>query len=145
MNPADPTTLPNSGKMYSPGFTSNAPEGWISNLGLVFSTLSGSGLTATLLDAKLALAESEGKTKIISAPKVLAMNGQAATIKRGDQIIIAATENVASQTIDANLSLKVTPTVSHNNYVTLNIEVTDDQALTVSGRSTLRTNTTGSS
>ena len=85
-----------------------------------------------VLDAKLALSESEGKTKIISAPKVLAMNGQAATIKRGDQIIIPATENVASQTIDANLSLKVTPTVSYNNFVSLEVDVTDDQALTAS-------------
>lgn len=130
--PSDPTAfpVPPAGKNVSPTFTSNAPEGWRPNLGLVFSTLSGSGLTATVLDAKLALAESEGKTKIISAPKVLAMNGQAATIKRGDQIIIPATENVPSQTIDANLSLKVTPTVSYNNFVSLELDVTDDQAIT---------------
>lgn len=131
--PADPTTgFPQGESTRSPTFTSNAPEGWAPNLGLVFSTLSGSGLTAMVLDAKLALAESEGRTKIISAPKVLAMNGQAATIKRGDQIIIPATENVPSQTIDANLSLRVTPTVSYNNFVSLEVDVTDDQALSAS-------------
>ncbi len=129
-NPADPTTagFPTPGKTYSPTFTSNAPGDWAPNLGLVFSTLSGSGLTARVLDAKLALAESEGKTKIISAPKVIAMNGQAATISRGDSIIIPATENVASTTIDATLSLEVTPTVSYNNFITMDVKVTDDTA-----------------
>jgi type IV pilus assembly protein PilQ len=129
--PADPTSgFPAPGKTYSPTFTSNAPGDWAPNLGLVFSTLSGSGLTATVLNAKLALAESEGKTKIISAPKVIAMNGQAATISRGDSIIIPATENVASTTIDATLSLEVTPTVSYNNFITMDIKVTDDTAPT---------------
>jgi type IV pilus assembly protein PilQ len=122
------SSFPTSGKVYSPTFTSSAPSDWSANMGLVFSTLSGSGLTATMLDAKLALSESEGKTKIISAPKVIAMNGQAATISRGDSIIISATENVASTTIDATLSLEVTPTVSYNNFITMDIKVTDDSA-----------------
>jgi type IV pilus assembly protein PilQ len=132
--PADPTatgfTANPPGKTYSPTFTSNAPGDWAPNLGLVFSTLSGSGMTATVLNAKLALSESEGKTKIISAPKVIAMNGQAATISRGDSIIIPATENVASTTIDATLSLEVTPTVSYNNFITMDVKVTDDTAPT---------------
>jgi type IV pilus assembly protein PilQ len=132
-NPSDPTaaTFPAPGKLNSPTFTSNAPSDWAPNLGLVFSTLSGSGLTAAVLNAKLALAETEGKTKIISAPKVIAMNGQAATISRGDSIIIPATENVASTTIDATLSLEVTPTVSYNNFITMDVKVTDDTAPTV--------------
>ncbi len=131
--PTDPSVsppFPTSGRTHSPTFTSNAPGDWAPNLGLVFSTLSASGLTALVLDAKLALAESEGKTKIISAPKVIAMNGQAATISRGDSIIIPATENVASTTIDATLSLEVTPTVSYNNFITMDVKVTDDTAPT---------------
>jgi type IV pilus assembly protein PilQ len=131
--PADPSlggfSTPPPGTTYSPTFTSNAPTDWAPNLGLVFSSLSGSGLTASVLDAKLALAETEGKTKIISAPKVIAMNGQAATISRGDSIVIEATENVASTTIDATLSLEVTPTVSYNNFITMDVKVTDDAAL----------------
>jgi type IV pilus assembly protein PilQ len=124
----DPGGFPPGGRLTSPGFSSDSPAAWSPNLGLVFSKLSASGLTATLLDAKLALSEAEGKTKIISAPKVIAMNGQAATISRGDSIIIPATENVASETLDATLSLEVTPTVSYNNYVSLDVKVTDDNA-----------------
>jgi len=130
-DPSVTPPFPTPGKTYSPTFTSNGPSDWAPNLGLVFSTLSGSGLTALVLDAKLALAEAEGKTKIISAPKVIAMNGQAATISRGDSIIIPATENVASTTIDATLSLEVTPTVSYNNFITMDVKVTDDTAPTV--------------
>jgi type IV pilus assembly protein PilQ len=126
----DPSTYPGGGRLGSPVFTTNAPSGWAPNIGLVFSELSGSQLTATVLDAKLALAEEEGNTKIISAPKVIAMNGQAATISRGDSIIIPATENVASTTLDATLSLEVTPTVSYNNFVSLDVKVTNDTAPT---------------
>lgn len=129
-SPGDPSGFPADGRLSSPVFNSNAPAEWAPNLGLVFSKLSGSALTATVLDAKIALAEAEGKTKIISAPKVIAMNGQAATISRGDSIIIPATENVASTTLDATLSLEVTPTVSYNNYVSLDVNVTDDNAPT---------------
>ncbi len=128
--PGDPSGFPGGSRLASPVFTSNSPEEWAPNLGLVFSKLSASQLTATVLDAKLALSEAEGKTKIISAPKVIAMNGQAATISRGDSIIIPATENVASTTLDATLSLEVTPTVSYNNYVSLDVKVTDDNAPT---------------
>ena len=128
--PGDPSGYPGDSRLTSPIFTSNSPAEWAPNLGLVFSKLSASALTATVLDAKIALAEAEGKTKIISAPKVIAMNGQAATISRGDSIIIPATENVASTTLDATLSLEVTPTVSYNNYVSLDVKVTDDNAPT---------------
>ena len=126
--PGDPSGFPPGGRLTSPGFVSNSPEGWAPNLGLLFSNLSASGLTATVLDAKLALSEAEGTSKTISAPKVIAMNGQTATISRGDSIIIPATENVESTTLDATLSLEVTPTVSFNDFITLEIKVTDDNA-----------------
>jgi type IV pilus assembly protein PilQ len=129
--PADPTTAgfttPPPGKTYSPTFTSNAPGGWAPNLGLVFSTLSGSGLTALVLDAKLALAESEGKSKTLSAPKVLAMQGKVATIKRGEETQLAPSENVQPPPFSAELSLEVTPNVSFNNFVTLTVDVKDDK------------------
>ena len=128
-NPADPTAagFPAPGSTHSPTFTSNAPGGWAPNLGLVFSTLSASGLTALVLDAKLALAESEGKSKTLSAPKVLATNGKAATIKRGEETQLPPSENVQPPPFSAELSLTVTPTVSFNNFVTLSVEVSDDK------------------
>jgi type IV pilus assembly protein PilQ len=123
------TPGPTSGSLTSPGFSTVTPsENWAPNLGLVFSNLTASGLTATVLDAKLALSEIENTSKTISAPKVIALNGKPATISRGESIIIPATENVASTTIDATLSLTVTPTVSFNNFISLDVAVTDDTA-----------------
>jgi type IV pilus assembly protein PilQ len=119
----------NGEKGYGGTFSTNAPEGWASNVGLSFAKLTSDGLGAITLDASLAIAESEGTAKTLSAPKVVAREGTKATISSGDSIIIAATENVASTTLDATLSLSVTPTaVSYNNYITMEIAVTDDSA-----------------
>jgi type IV pilus assembly protein PilQ len=118
--------------LYGGAFSTNTPEGWAPNLDLVVGSLTGNALGFLSLDARLALAETESQAKIISAPKVIASNGQEATISRGDAIIIPATENVESTTLDATLSLTVTPTVSYNDYITLLVDVTDDQAPTTS-------------
>lgn len=117
---------PAGGNLYDPTFSSNAPVDWVSNIGLAFSKLSESGLTATILDAKLALAETEGKTKIISAPKVLASNGETATISRGSTFYLDAAENVEAKEVTATLKLEVTPNVSYNNYVTMAVTLQDE-------------------
>ena len=111
------------------GFTTNSPADWSSNIGISFAKLSGDMLSGLGLDAALALAEADSKAKIISAPKVIAREGTAASISSGDSIVIPATENVASTTLDATLSLTVTPSaVSYNNFITMEVSVTDDQA-----------------
>lgn len=110
------------------GFSTNSPEGWSPNATFLLGALTGNSFLS--LDARLALAENDNQAKVISAPKVIASNGKEATISRGDVIIIPATENVESTTLDATLSLNVTPTVSYNNYVTMEVEVTDDRAPT---------------
>ncbi|MFC1840419.1 hypothetical protein ACFL1N_12615, partial [Thermodesulfobacteriota bacterium] len=116
-------------QVYGGSFSSNSPDGWAGNIGVNFARLTSSGLGAITLDASLAIAENEGTAKIMSAPKVIAREGTSATISSGDSIIIPATENVASTTLDATLSLTVTPSaVSYNNYITLDVSVTDDQA-----------------
>jgi type IV pilus assembly protein PilQ len=126
------TTITAGEALYGGAFSTNAPEDWAPNIDLVVGSLTGNALGFLSLDATLALAETESQAKIISAPKVIASNGQEATISRGDVIIIPATENVESTTLDATLSLTVTPTVSFNDYITLAVDVTDDQAPTTS-------------
>ena len=126
----DPTDFTTSGDLSSGGtFTTNAPDGWAGNLGLSFAKLTNRGLGTVALDASLALAETEGKAKIISAPKVIASNGEKARISRGDIIykeIVTADQRDIKE-LPATLSLSVTPTVSFNNYVTMEIEVKDDK------------------
>lgn len=117
-------------------FATNAPEGWGANIGLSFARLTDGGLGLLALDASLALAETEKKVKIISAPKVTASNGEKALISRGSIIYkeVVTADRVDTKELKAVLSLAVTPTVSFNDYVTMDIEVTDDKALGVDAK-----------
>ncbi|MBN1849533.1 MAG: type IV pilus secretin PilQ [Deltaproteobacteria bacterium] len=138
----DANSYTNDQKGWGGTFSTSTPDGWAGNIGLAFAQ-NFSGLGALTLDATLALAETEGKAKVMSAPKVIAREGTAATISSGDVIIIPATENVPSTTLNATLSLTVTPeAVSYNNYITLVITVTDDQAPSTQRLLTKNINTT---
>jgi type IV pilus assembly protein PilQ len=117
-------------RRYGGNFTTNSPEGWSPNIGVSFATLTGSTLGGLALDASLALAETEGKVKIISAPKVIGRIGQKAKITRGDIVykeIVTADQRDIKE-LPAELSLTVTPTaISFNGYVTMEIQVRDDK------------------
>jgi len=120
-----------SSSIGSTSFTTNAPAGWVSNIGLSLGWLTGGGLGSISLDAALALGETDRKAHVISAPKVLTVNGGEAYIERGSvQYFEVSTLNVIDyKEIPAVLSLKVNPTVSaDNSHVTMVVEVTDDQA-----------------
>jgi type IV pilus assembly protein PilQ len=114
-------------KLVAGTLSTNSPIGWISNIGIDFGYLTSSTLGALNLDANLALAEAEGYVKIISAPKVIASNGESATINRGTTFYLEAAENVEPKEVTANLSLEVTPTVSFNDFVTMDVTVKDEQ------------------
>jgi len=134
-NNYDATTYGTAGdRLWGGSFDTNSPAGWISNIGLNFGRLTSTALGALALDAQLALAETEGKTKIISAPKVIASNGEQATISRGSTFYLPAAENVEAKEVTADLSLEVTPTVSFNNFVSMEISVKDEQQTGTSGK-----------
>jgi type IV pilus assembly protein PilQ len=127
--PTDATTYTSGGDaLYGGIFTSNSPPLWSPNMGISLGVLTSGALGAITLDANLALAETEGQVNIISAPKVLASNGEKAEIKRGTviykELITADTSTV--EELEASLSLVVTPTVSYNDFVTMEIALNDD-------------------
>ena len=128
-------------KVYGGSFSTNSPDGWQSNIGLGFATATFNGRLT--LDASLAIAESEGTAKTISAPKVIAQEGTPAKISSGEIIKIQATENVKSEEWPAELSLSVTPnSISYNDYITLTVDVSDDARLSDSLKTTKTINTT---
>jgi type IV pilus assembly protein PilQ len=134
-NTGVPFGIPTDATNYSTGsdaliggdFSTNGPEGWIPNIGIGFGYLTSSMLGAVTIDASLALAETEGQVRIISAPKVIASNGESATIARGTTFYLEAAENVEPKEVTAQLSLEVTPTVSYNDFVTMELTVKDEQ------------------
>ncbi|MBW2047990.1 MAG: type IV pilus secretin PilQ [Deltaproteobacteria bacterium] len=113
-------------------FSTNAPSGWSPTIGLALGWLTGGGLGSIALDASLALGEEEGKVRVISAPKVLTVNGGEAVISRGEVTYqpIVSLDTVDVKEMTATLSLTVKPTISaDNSHVTMVVKVTDDKQL----------------
>ena len=133
-------------QVYGGSFATNAPTstwGQHGMVGLSFGRMTSSGLGAVTLDASLALAETDGTAKTLSAPKVIAQEGSTATISSGEIIKIAATENVRSEDFPAELSLSVEPSsISFNDFITLNVSVSDDQRVTDTRKTTKTIDTT---
>lgn len=118
----------------SPPF--NVTRGLITNLP---TTLGGGGALALsilnagqLLDVELSAMQTEGRGEIISNPRIVTSNQKEAVIKQGDQIGYLTTTggqqgNLPSvQFKDAILQLKVTPTITADGRVFLNMDVQKD-------------------
>ncbi len=112
-------------------FSTNRPtQDWTPNIGLAFGWLTNGGLGSIALDASLALGETDGKVHIISAPKVLTVNGGEAIISRGEVAYkeISTLDTIDVREMTAALSLTVTPTISaDNSHVTMKVKVSDDK------------------
>ncbi|HEX4955862.1 MAG TPA: type IV pilus secretin PilQ [Thermoanaerobaculia bacterium] len=92
--------------------------------GFVGLTL-GNVLNSFNLDVALRAAEVEGLIKILSAPKVAVLNNQQANIQSGLQIPIQTIANntVTVQFVNATLSLDVTPHVTAEGTVLMDLEI----------------------
>ena len=85
------------------------------------------------LDLELAAAQTEGRSELISSPRVITANQQQADIKQGQQIGYVTYQNSGSGGAtasvnfkDAVLELKVRPTITADNRVYLEINVKKD-------------------
>ena len=100
---------------------SGAPTGV---LGLALGALDG----AAHLDLALSAAERRGEVRILSAPRIVAQNARPATIKQGVTfpVQVVANNTVTVQFRDAVLELTVTPQVSPEGTVLLDLTVNND-------------------
>jgi type IV pilus assembly protein PilQ len=95
------------------------------NGSLGLSLLSGSHL----LDLQLSAAQNEGKSQTISSPRVITANQKQATILQGTEIPYqesASSGATTTQFKNAVLSLKVTPLITPDNRVVMDLDVSDD-------------------
>jgi len=85
----------------------------------------GNVLNTFNLDLALTAAENEGLVNILSAPKVQALNNQQASIQSGFQIPIQTVANntVSVQFVNATLKLDVTPQVTAEGTVLMDINI----------------------
>lgn len=111
------------------------------NFNLPASTTAGSFGLAILganysVDLELSAAQTEGRTEVISSPRVITANQQEAVIRQGQEIGYVTYQNSAGSAAgsgtatvafkDAVLELKVTPTITADNRIYLLINVTKD-------------------
>lgn len=86
-----------------------------------------------LLDLELSALQSEGSGEIVSSPKVITTNGHAALISQGTEIPYIATQTSGVgniQTVSfkkAVLSTEVTPQITPNNNIIMDIDVKKDE------------------
>lgn len=101
------------------------------NLPAAVGVGSGGTLTALIgsvsdsfnLEVQLSALESQGKGRILSNPKVVASDNKKAIIQQGKSIPFDTVSSSGTQVswTDATLSLEVTPTVTHDRYIKLEI------------------------
>ncbi len=90
-------------------------------------TLGGSFERSGLIEATLKALQTEGKTNILSNPKVLTLDGKEARIETGQQIPIKKRDAEGVETIDykkVGLTLNITPYLSTDGPITMDVYVT---------------------
>ncbi|MBN2284521.1 MAG: secretin and TonB N-terminal domain-containing protein [Deltaproteobacteria bacterium] len=87
------------------------------------------GADKFILDAKLDAVEQDGKGKIISSPKVTTLDNVKATIKQGQEIPYAVTDDEGNRSIefkDAALLLEVKPTITPEGKISMEVKASND-------------------
>ena len=128
-SPLGQTTAQGTLNPNSPNFGVNLPAAAGLNqggaIGMTFGSIGGS----LNLNLRLSAAEENGQAKIISAPKITTLDNQRATIQQGVSIPIAQSSALGSNTVfvDANLTLTVTPHVTLDGSVMMDIVATKNE------------------
>lgn len=131
-NISDSSSIVSAGTMTSNanGLNVNLPSGGIGDsvagsIGLTFAKLGSNG---ALLNLELSALEQEGQGKIISSPRVITANQKLARIEQGQERVF--TTNVLGVgsvvTKKATLKLEVTPQITPDDRVNLDVDITKD-------------------
>ena len=80
------------------------------------------------VDLSLSALESITKAKTLSAPKILTMDNEVATIQQGTTFFIPTVSQAGTTTtsVAATLSLSVTPKITPDGYIQLKVTATDN-------------------
>lgn len=93
-----------------------------------------SGTPFDIIDARLQLGEEEGKTRIISAPKILTLDGKLAVIKQGFEVAYIERDSAGGSSVkfkEVDLELRVRPKVTPDNRVMLAVSIKKDDILDI--------------
>jgi type IV pilus assembly protein PilQ len=113
------------------GLASNLPAAIPSAVvGGTFQKLAGTPFE--IIDAQLVASETEGKTNIISAPKIVTLNNSTARIKQGLEVPYLERDSSGNATVrfkDVDLLLEVTPNITPDDRIVLSVFVTKNDVV----------------
>lgn len=131
----DTSDIANGGNLEGDSLNVNLPaRTYTSNpVGAIAYTLLGANFQ---LDLELSALQEEGRGEVISNPRLVTTNQREAVIKQGREVgyltVTGSGTGVATPTVqfkEALLELKVTPTITDDNRVFLNLNVKKDEVL----------------
>jgi type IV pilus assembly protein PilQ len=117
---------PASGQIGPTNYAVNLPsQDATTAIGLHLGSIGNVGF----LSAKIAAAEANSEAKVISAPKITTMDNKPATITQGIQIPVVINnglQGLATQFVNAALQLSVTPHVTADGSVLMDVNMTNN-------------------
>jgi len=127
------TTVAGTGSTTEPGWSTsvspsptmavNFPQSQLSGIGFTIGRLAGSMLD---LDVKLDIGETEGDINVISRPKVITLDNKKAIIRQGlkyPYLVRDEDGNISTELKDIDLIMEVTPRISFDGTVNMEISV----------------------
>lgn len=104
------------------GIDGNSPAGYAFDI-----FRAGTGF-AHLITLELTALEADGRGKVVASPRLVTSNQKEATIKQGEERVFTVVGNndVSIETKEAVLSLKVTPQITPDDRVVLDVQITQD-------------------
>jgi len=126
---SDLGTASATGVSGAPNFAVNLPAAVGAGAGGALGFTFGSASGAVNLNLRLSAAESNGTIKTISAPKVTTLQNQKASISQGVSIPFSqvSAQGVNTTFVEARLQLDVTPHITSDGSVLMNIKATNNQ------------------
>jgi type IV pilus assembly protein PilQ len=121
----------------APGAIAPPPANFLVDLPAAIASGAGGGIGLTLasvggslLDIQLSALEASGRGKVISSPRIATLDNTEAVIQSGQRIPYAtiSQEGTRTEFVDASLSLKVTPHVTPNDFISLEVTATRNAA-----------------
>ena len=129
------------GGTYNWDAVMNFPAASDSSIGFSFARIAG---TPLVLDARLSAIETDGKGKIVSAPKIVTLDNKKAKIKQGVEVPYLERDDSGGSSTkfkNVDLLLEVTPHVTPDRRVSMMIYITKNDIGTVfEGTPSLNTN-----
>ena len=126
---ADDGQSSNAGSSSTPNWAVNLPAAAGTGAGGAVGFTFGSLSQAFNLNLRLSAAEDTGSVKIISAPRIMTLDNQDASITSGVSVPVSVVSAAGAQTqfVDATLQLNVRPRVTPDGNVFLTVAITKNE------------------